>query len=105
MIFEWDGMTFDFIDNKWISLNIAMKGPRGSMMNKEVPEPWASKIQLAYDDSLKAAADLESRAKAPRVTKTAEQKSELAKIKQAIKEQPKRVKRKMIGGGFGLSGL
>jgi hypothetical protein len=52
MMFRWDGMYFVKLNEVWVSKNWAMKGPTGSMMDKEVPEPWQSRIEKAYQECL-----------------------------------------------------
>lgn len=51
-VYEYDGIPFERIDGKWICKGIAMKGPTGTMLNKEVPELYAKPIEQAYQASL-----------------------------------------------------
>lgn len=47
-VYEYDGVPFERIDGKWICKGIAMRGPSGSMLDKEVPEIYAKPIEQAY---------------------------------------------------------
>lgn len=51
-VYEYDGVPFERIEGKWICKGIAMKGPTGSMLGKEVPEVYAKEIEKAYQTSL-----------------------------------------------------
>ena len=51
----WDGMTFERTpEGKWICKVWAMKGPSGTMMDKEVPERYAKRIEKDYQTTLKS---------------------------------------------------
>lgn len=51
-VYEYDGIPFERINGKWICKAIAMRGPTGTMLNKEVPELYAKPIEQAYQASL-----------------------------------------------------
>jgi hypothetical protein len=93
IIFKHDGINFlRTSEGKWICKAWAMRGPTGSMMNKEVPEKYAAPIEAAYQKQFtKEEEPKKKRGRKPKspVNKADPIDSKLAKIKSKVKQKRK----------------
>ena len=106
MIFIWDGNRFERVSGKWICRDWAMRGPRGTMLNKEVPEPYASQIEKAYHNKLSVVNeenDIDEPLRKQGVNPLTSEKKLIKKIKKVIKD--KKIKKRTIKSGFRLGDL
>jgi hypothetical protein len=119
MFFEWDGVRFKYRDGKWHCVDYAMRGPTGNLHNKEVPEPWQTQIEKAWQEkNRQAAAEMQLEAsrhglnppKKRRRRGKKKKESLDSRVKKLIKKESKapkvpRKKRGNIVGGISLSDL